>query len=243
MAMRQWLAVAALGAAFLTLPAWGQRRGGASGGFAGHAGFSGGHSMVGGRGPAMVSHSPGVAGASRGQHFGNGFGWGNGFGHPGSSPFFFHHHHHYFYRSWPYAGYYGYPYYSDPGYYGDDSYSADSYQSYPAPDYSTAYVDNSAEQAEIDRLENEVDRLREERQARESQASGASQSRPKTDLPPTQLVFRDKRTEEVQNYAIVGQTFWVLGEQRARKIPLADLDIPATKKANDDRGVEFQLPE
>jgi len=70
--MRRWLAVAALGAAFLTVPAWGQRRGGASsGGFAGHAGFSGGHSMVGGR-PMM--RSPSFAGVQRGGvHIVNGF--------------------------------------------------------------------------------------------------------------------------------------------------------------------------
>jgi len=46
----------------------------------------------------------------------------------------------------------------------------------------------------------------------------------------------------VKNYAIVGQTLWVLSGQRARKIPLTELDIPATKKVNDDRGVDFQLP-
>ena len=115
----------------------------------------------------------------------------------------------------------------------------DSYQSYPPAVYSTGYADNSREQAAIDRLENEVDRLREEREARESQGS---QSKSKPDSQSTELVFRNKRTEEVQNYAIVGQTFWVFSEQRARKIPLADLDIPATKKANDDRGVEFAIP-
>jgi hypothetical protein len=190
--------------------------------------------MGGARGPMTMSHGPFFSGGQRGGgHFVTG-----GFGHPGSSPVFFHHHHYYF-RSWPYAGYYGYPY-SYPWYYGDDSYSADSYQNDPASDYSSAYADNSREQAEIDRLENEVDRLREERDA---QASSASQARPKTELPPTELVFRDKRTEQVQNYAIVGKTFWVLDAQRAKKIPLADLDIPATRKANDDRGVDFQLPD
>jgi len=56
------------------------------------------------------------------------------------------------------------------------------------------------------------------------------------------LVFRNKRTEEVENYAIVGQTFWILSEQRTRKIPLAELDLPASRKANEDRGVEFRLP-
>ena len=230
--MRRWLAVAALGAAFLTPLAWGQRRGGTSGGFAGHAGFANHGPMVGGRGPVTMNRGPAFAGVQRGGvHFVMG-----GFGHPGSSPFFFHHHH--FFRSWPYAGYYGYPYYGYPGY-GDNSYSADSSQNYPAADYSTAY-ESGRQQAEIDRLENEVDRLREERDARDSTAS---QARPKAELPPTQLVFRDKRTEQVQNYAIVGKTFWVLDAQRAKKIPLAELDIPATKKANDDRGVEFQLPE
>src|SRR5271154_5878381 len=124
--MRGWLAVAALGAAFLVLPAWGQRRGGASGGFAGHAGFSGGHPTVGGRGPMMSS--PGFAGVQRG-----GVHFVSGFGRPVSSPFFFRGRR--YFRTWPYAGYYGYPYYGYPGYYGDDSYSSDSYQSYPASDY------------------------------------------------------------------------------------------------------------
>jgi hypothetical protein len=186
--------------------------------------------MVGGRGGVRIS-SPRFAGVQRG-----GVRFGNGFGRR-SSPFF--HHHHHFFRSWPYIGYYGYPYYSYPWDYGDDSYSADSYQSYPPSDYSSAYVDNSREQEQLDRLENEVDRLRAEREARESQAS---QARPKADSQATELVFRDKHTEEVQNYAIVGQTLWILSAQRARKIPLTELDIPATKKANDDRGVDFQLP-
>ena len=157
-----------------------------------------------------------------------------GFGRPGRSPFFHHHHHDRFW-GWPYyAGYYGYPWY-----YGDDSYSADAYQNYPSPDYSSAYAESDRQQAAIDRLENEVDRLRQEREARESPAS---QARSKSDSQPTRLVFRDKHTEEVQNYAIVGQTLWILSAQRARKIPLTELDIPATKKANDDRGVDFQLP-
>jgi hypothetical protein len=192
--------------------------------------------MVSGRGPMMMHRSPGFTDFQRG-----GVHFRTGLGRPFSSPFFLRHRH--FVRSWPYAGYYGYPYYSYPWYYGDNSYSADSYRNYPPSDYSSAYLENSREQAEISRLENEVDRLREQREARESQPSGAPQARSQAELQPTQLVFRDKRTEEVQNYAIVGQTFWVFGEQRARKIPLADLDIPATKKANDDRGVEFQLPE
>ena len=81
MDMWRWLSLAALGVALLTLPALGQRRGG-GGGFAGHAGFSGGHAMVGGRGPVMTGHSFGFSGGFRGgPHFGSGFGR-PGFGRP-----------------------------------------------------------------------------------------------------------------------------------------------------------------
>ena len=58
---------------------------------------------------------------------------------------------------------------------------------------------------------------------------------------PTLLVFRDKHTQEVQNYAIVGGTVWIFSEQRATKLPLSWLDIEATAKANEDRGVNFQV--
>jgi hypothetical protein len=58
----------------------------------------------------------------------------------------------------------------------------------------------------------------------------------------TVLVFRDQRKQEVQNYAIVGQTLWNFAPQRTQKIPLSDLDLPATTKANDERGVDFRLP-
>jgi len=33
-----------------------------------------------------------------------------------------------------------------------------------------------------------------------------------------------------------------LSEGHRRKIPLADLDLQATGKQNDDRGVDFRLP-
>jgi len=46
----------------------------------------------------------------------------------------------------------------------------------------------------------------------------------------------------VQNYAIVGQTLWTFAPQRTQKIPLSDLDLAATQKANDERGVDFRVP-
>jgi hypothetical protein len=58
---------------------------------------------------------------------------------------------------------------------------------------------------------------------------------------PTVLVFRDGHHQEVTNYAIMGQTVYVL-DDRTQKIPLANLDVDATVKANDDRGTEFKIP-
>jgi hypothetical protein len=60
--------------------------------------------------------------------------------------------------------------------------------------------------------------------------------------PSTFLVFKDGHQLEVANYAIVSQTLYDLTPRHPRKIALADLDLPATERQNDDRGVTFQLP-
>ena len=61
-------------------------------------------------------------------------------------------------------------------------------------------------------------------------------------VPATVLVFRDQHKQEVQNYAIVGRTLWTFAPQHTQKIPLSDLDLPGTTKANDERGVDFRVP-
>jgi hypothetical protein len=61
-------------------------------------------------------------------------------------------------------------------------------------------------------------------------------------IPATVLVFRDQRREDIQNYAIVGQTLWNFAPKHTEKIPLSDLDMTATAKANEDRGVIFRVP-
>ena len=47
---------------------------------------------------------------------------------------------------------------------------------------------------------------------------------------------------KVQNYAIVGNTLWVFNERRTRKILLSELNVPATQKVNEERGIEFSVP-
>ncbi len=57
----------------------------------------------------------------------------------------------------------------------------------------------------------------------------------------TVLVYRDGHKEEIANYAIVGDELLDFTSGR-RKIAISALDIPATIKANDERGMDFQLP-
>jgi hypothetical protein len=54
--------------------------------------------------------------------------------------------------------------------------------------------------------------------------------------------FRDERKQEVQNYAVVGQPLWIFEPRGTKKIPLSQLDIPETAKANHERGVDFRVP-
>jgi len=60
--------------------------------------------------------------------------------------------------------------------------------------------------------------------------------------PRTVLVFKDGHALEVLNYAIVGSTLYDLSDGRTRKVALAELDLPATVKQNDSRGVDFRVP-
>jgi hypothetical protein len=60
--------------------------------------------------------------------------------------------------------------------------------------------------------------------------------------PMTVLVFQDGHRTEARNYAIVGQTLWIYTEDDSKKMPLSELDVAATKNANSDRGIVFQVP-
>lgn len=59
---------------------------------------------------------------------------------------------------------------------------------------------------------------------------------------PTLLVFKDGHKLEVINYAIIGQTLFDMTPGHARRVPLTDLDLDATRQQNEDRGLTFQLP-
>jgi len=65
--------------------------------------------------------------------------------------------------------------------------------------------------------------------------------------PPAVLIFQDGRREEVSEYTIMSgmiyskADYWTTGSW-TRKIQIADLDVPATLRLNQERGVKFVLP-
>jgi hypothetical protein len=86
-------------------------------------------------------------------------------------------------------------------------------------------------------------------------ASGAPSANPRrsqvaeppSELPPAALVFRDGHQEAIGKYMIVGTTiytsadYWSSGSW-TRKVQIAELDVPATLKLNQERGARFSLP-
>jgi len=227
--MRRWLSRAAFGLVLLALPLWAQRGGHGGGGggahFSSHGTAHGGSAM----------HSSG-SGAFRGGSVAHSGGVRIRTGNR--------------YHTYNYRGYYGrggYPYYAW-GYYplgwdgwydsslGYDSGDQDQdYAGFYQAPATTPYPENGGLQRDLQALNGKIDRL---------QADVEARNHPKNEEPATALVFRDQHVEEVHNYAIARGTLWVLNDHQAgKKIPLAQLDIPATIKMNDDRGVDFQVPQ
>jgi hypothetical protein len=139
---------------------------------------------------------------------------------------------------------YPYPYYA-PAYY--DQPAAES--AYTVVQGDRGYQQGASAQ-QVQQLMDEVERLRSEMQERDREVARANQppSRGYTtptvqELPlATTLVFRGGRQMEIRNYAIVGSTIWIFNEQAAKKVPLTQLDLEATKRVNADKGILFVLP-
>ena len=91
------------------------------------------------------------------------------------------------------------------------------------------------------RREPYTERTRDYERSAEPFATPAEQI-PPSDQPETVLVFKDGHQTEVQNYAVIGSTLYDLTPGRYRKIALAELDLTATTKQNDDRGIDFKVP-
>ena len=227
-AMRRLWMLAALTVILAVPSAFAQRRGGSIGGGGAHMGsFS--------HGAPMISHGGSFAGAphSNGVSFTTSYRNPYHYAHGGYG-------HGYRHRFYGYG--YGYPSY---GLYGYDPFLWGSSSSYDNSDQYGGQNQQLSQQ--VNELSNEVARLRDEQEIRASTPLPTNRQAPpdtaKANISdPTVLVFRDQHREEIRNYAVVGRTLWVFNEDRAKKIPLTDLDVPATIKVNDDRGVDFNVP-
>jgi hypothetical protein len=134
-------------------------------------------------------------------------------------------------------GFNGYPYWYDP-------YWSDYDSSYDQDQQDEIGLANQMNQQS---LEEQQMRQQQDQQDFYANVGPAAPPRPRPQqtseaVPATVLVFNDQHKQEVQNYAIVGQTLFNFAPQHTEKIPLSNLDIPATTKANDERGVDFHVP-
>jgi hypothetical protein len=69
-----------------------------------------------------------------------------------------------------------------------------------------------------------------------------SPQRPENQVATT-IVFKDGRpSEQIHNYALTGSTLYVLDQQHS-DIPVDQIDLAATEKANRAAGIEFQVPQ
>lgn len=264
--MRGWLYSATLFALLLTVPVWAQRGGGGHGGMGGghvgggfsggahagaYAGYHGGTAYRGGyagyRGGNWSAGSRAWGGTTwRGNNW-NGRGWygrgwyrtrwGWNWGYP------------YWGVGWGWYPGWGWGYYGDTGWDNSYSYSPDMSTYAAAPTYASSYPsivymapDGSLQDSPSDETQQQINQL--QQQVSQLQAEQQTSSSPRmTDVHyDTVLVYRDGHTETVGNYAIVGNTVWVFNETRARKIPLSELDLRATKRSNQDRGNDFVVP-
>jgi len=151
-----------------------------------------------------------------------------------------------------YSSFYS-PYY-DPYSYPYSPYSPYLYSSpvYSQPGYGApAYAEPSVSQNDVD-LGYQIQQLQQQIDQLQQQQAAVVYAQPAPVAPPapvehpsipTTLVFRDGRRMAVNNYAIVGQTLWILDQKGTTKIPLSSLDLNATQSENRAQGVRFTLPE
>jgi hypothetical protein len=103
--------------------------------------------------------------------------------------------------------------------------------------------DNRDVAFELQALRDEMLAMREDARVRDERNNAAAKGPAQQDESNAVLIFRDGRQLSVRNYAIADHTVWVLGPNNARKIAVAELDVPATEQMNAKNGVEFRLPQ
>jgi hypothetical protein len=66
---------------------------------------------------------------------------------------------------------------------------------------------------------------------------------PPQDVPTSAVLLLKNGTRiDAPGFALVGSTVWVLGTEKASKIPISDVDIAATQSENQLRGINIVFP-
>lgn len=139
-------------------------------------------------------------------------------------------------------GYLFAPYYYPFVGYTDSSY--DQFPSYDAaqdPNVQATLMHENMLGQQIKDLSAQIAELKQEQEAARPQPpdiAGAEEA-PQPEGPPIHLVLRSGQQLQIRDYAVMNGTFWDFTSQPARRIPLSNIDIPASQKATADSGGEF----
>jgi hypothetical protein len=116
----------------------------------------------------------------------------------------------------------------------------------PYPETQVTIGDNNAE---IDVLTRQVQQLTEEIMRLQAQLAlvqqqpaappvEAAAAQPQATATPV-LVFKDGTRIDAQGYAIAGQTLWILSPSGTERVALSQLNVAATQRENNKRGIQF----
>jgi hypothetical protein len=130
---------------------------------------------------------------------------------------------------------------------------------YPQPyevlaPYATNPISVTDNNAEIDVLTRQVEQLTDQIMQLQAQlafvqqqpvvvtpAPPAESAEPQPPVPatPIALVFKNGARIDTQGYAISGQTLWILKPSGSERVALSQLNVAATQRENQKRGIQF----
>jgi hypothetical protein len=211
------------------------------------------------QGREFTGGSPYRSGYYNGGNHGGRYGHDGGYGHDGHRGHDRDRHdgHRHPYDGYTYAngypGWYGYPYYGypfviDPGFYdwgsADDSENGQGANTFAPSDQDSAYAGYPPSDAagyneqDVPRPSAGADRA----EIQEYHFAGPSTATAPLDQP-LKVIFKDNRAPVMmQNYMINSSALTDLDRDHYEKIPLDEIDIAATEKANRSHGIDFQVP-
>jgi hypothetical protein len=139
----------------------------------------------------------------------------------------------------PAYGYFSAPYYPFLGY-SDSGFASSENDAPPPPDPGVQNM-MAAEGAlghQLQILSDQIEQLK-NAQRHEAVPQDDEDVQQTTPQAPITVVLRNGQQIQVQNYAVMDQTFWDFTRQPARRIPVSSIDIAASTRATEANGAEF----